>query len=75
VDAALVVYALDLHNGFVGRCLQHTVVAATATVLRIHRATKGRGPEPGSLVHIGGLAVDQHGAKAGMMHIDAFICK
>src|SRR5947207_15845668 len=30
VDAALVLHALNLHDGFVGRSLQHAVIAAAA---------------------------------------------
>src|SRR5436309_11159146 len=44
-------------------------------MLGVDGATKRIAPESGSLVHIGGLAVDQNGAEARMMHISALTIK
>ncbi len=65
------VHALDLHDGLVGRDLQHALIAAAARMVGIYGATQCLAPEAGRLVHIGGLAVDQHGAEAGLVHISA----
>src|SRR5262249_5230207 len=68
MDAALMLHALDLHDGLVGRRLQHAVVAAAAGMPEVHRPPQRRAPEAGGRGHIAGLTVDQHGAEAGMMH-------
>jgi hypothetical protein len=75
MDATLVLHALDLHDGLVGRGLQHAVVAAAARMLEVHGATECLTPVAGGLVHIGGLAVNQHSAEAGMVHIESLSCK
>jgi hypothetical protein len=62
VYETLVVHALDLHDGLVGRGLQHAAIATAARMVRVYRATQRFAPEAGSLVHIGGLTVDQYGA-------------
>src|SRR5260370_38851325 len=62
VDATLVVHALDLHYGLVGRGLQHAVIAAAARMVGVYGSTQRFAPEAGGRVHIGGLTVDQHGA-------------
>jgi hypothetical protein len=59
VNPTLVVHALDLHDRLAGRRLQHSVIAASARVLEIDRATKCIAPETGGLVRIGCIAVDQ----------------
>ena len=69
MDAALVVHALDLHDGLIGWGLQHPVIAAAARMAGVHGATQRLAPEARGLVHIGGLAVDQHGAETGVVHI------
>jgi hypothetical protein len=68
VDPALVLDPLDLHDGFVRRRLQHAVVAARAGVGGVHGATQGPGPEPGSPIDVGRVAVDQQGTESGMVH-------
>ena len=74
MDATLVLHALDLHDRLVGWGLQHAVVAPAARMLEVHRATECLPPVAGRLVHIGGLAVDQHSAEAGMVHIESLSC-
>src|SRR5258708_21647538 len=69
VHATLVIHTLDLHDGLVGRGLQHTVVAAAARMVGIHGATERLAPEAGGPVQIGGPAVDQYGAEAWLVHI------
>src|SRR5262249_41543944 len=68
VDPALVIDALDLHDGLIGRSMQHDVIAACARVVAIHGTTQRASPELGRLFQIGGLAVNEHGAKAGLVH-------
>src|SRR5262245_20620240 len=68
VDATLVLHALDLHDQLVRWGLQHAIVAAAAGMLEVHGATECLTPIAGGLVHIGGFAVDQHSAEAGMVH-------
>ena len=62
MDATLVVHLLDLHNRLVGWGLQHAIIAAADRMVLVNTAAQRFGPEAGCLVHIGGLAVDQHGA-------------
>src|SRR5215471_10782886 len=45
VDAAFVTHALDLHDGLIRWRLEHTVVAAAAPMLEIHRAAQRLAPE------------------------------
>src|ERR1700752_41802 len=71
MDAALMVHALDLHDWLIGRGLQHAIIAAATRMGMVHGPTQRLAPEAGGLVDIGGLAVDQHGAEAGMVHISA----
>src|SRR5581483_10565891 len=68
VNAALVLHALDLHDGLIRRRLQHAVVAAASRVFQVHRTPEGLPPEAGGLIDVGSLAIDQDGAKAGMVH-------
>jgi hypothetical protein len=75
VNATLVVHALDLHDGLIGWGLQHAVIAAAARMAGVHGATQRLAPEAGGLVDIGGLAVDQHGAETGMVHISGLSCE
>src|SRR5258708_10419741 len=65
VDAALVLHALNLHDGLVGRGFQHEVVAPASRVLAVYRAAQCLAPEAGGLIKVTGPAVDQHGAEAG----------
>jgi hypothetical protein len=44
--------ALNLNNRLVGRCLQHSVVAARARVIKIYRAAECVSPESRSLIDI-----------------------
>ena len=57
----LVVHALDLHDGLVGRGFQHAVIAAAARMVWVYGATQRFAPEAGGVVHIGGFTVYQHG--------------
>src|SRR6185437_13829956 len=68
VYAAFVADALDLHDGLIGRGLQHEVVAATARMIRVHGPAEGVGPEAGGRLQVRGIAVDQESAEAGVMH-------
>src|SRR5581483_4895878 len=68
VNTALVLQALDLHDGLIGRCLQHAVVATRAGMTRVHWTTQRVGPETGRRIDIVSLTVDQHGAKPGLVH-------
>src|SRR6185437_14717658 len=68
VDATFVLHALDLHDGLVRRRLQHPIVTAAARVLGVDRPAERLRPEARSRVDIGGIAVDQDRAKAGVMH-------
>ena len=58
VDAALVVYALDLYDRLVGGGLQHEVVAAAARMTGVNGTTQRSAPEFSGLVYIGSLAID-----------------
>src|SRR3990170_6095126 len=69
VDPALVLHPLDLHDRLVGRGLQHPVVAARARMAGVDRSAQRLGPESRRGVDVVGLAVDQHGAKTGMVHV------
>jgi hypothetical protein len=68
VNPTFMVHTLDLHNGFVGRSLQHAVISASTRVIGIYGATKRLTPEPSRVVNGGVLAVDQDGAEAGTVH-------
>jgi hypothetical protein len=68
VNPALVINPLNFNNGLVLRRFQHTVVAATARVIQVDRATQRLSPEAGSLVNIGGIAIDEQRTKSGMVH-------
>jgi hypothetical protein len=37
-------------------------------MVKVDGTAERGGPEVGSLVHVGGLAVNQHGAQAGVVH-------
>src|SRR5262245_41188362 len=67
------VHALDLHNGLVGRGLEHPVVATGPRVFGIYRSAQRPCPEISSLVHVGGIAVDQQGTETGMVHIGSLL--
>ena len=45
------------------------MITAAAAMIEVHGAAQRRSPVAGGLFHIGGLAVDQQGAEAGMVHI------
>lgn len=68
VNPALVVDALDLDDGLVGRCGQHAVIAASPWMVGIDRATQRISPEPGGLIYIRYTAINQKSAKTRMMH-------
>jgi hypothetical protein len=55
----------------VGWSLQHAIIAAAARMVLVNRAAQRFAPEAGCLVHIGGLAIDQHGAQTGTVHFSA----
>ncbi len=59
--------ALDLDNWLVWRRLEHAVVSASTGVIRVYGPTKRFSPELSSLVNVG-CAINQKGAKAGLMH-------
>ena len=69
VDPARMIDKLDLHNGFIGRRLQHPVVAAAARMVEVHRAAQRTGPESGRCIRVRRVAVDQHGAQARVVHV------
>jgi hypothetical protein len=68
VDAAFMVDALDLHDRFVRRRRQHSVPVAAARMIEIRWAPERLGPKTSRRVHIGDIAIDQNGAKPGVMH-------
>ena len=51
VNATFMVHALDLHNGFVGRSLQHAVITASTRMIGVYRTTQRLTPEAGSLLN------------------------
>ena len=71
VNATFMVHALDLHNGFVGRSLQHAVISASTRMIGVYRTAQRLTPEAGSFLNSGGLTVDQDGAEAGSVHNSA----
>src|SRR5215475_7458960 len=62
VNATLVVHPLDFHNRLVGRRLQHSVIAAAVRMVGVDSAAERLAPKARGLIHVGGIAVDQHGA-------------
>lgn len=72
VNPALVVDALDLDDGLVGRCCQHAVIAASPRMVGIDRATQRISPELRSLIYIRDTAINQKSAKTRMMHSSHF---
>src|SRR5579859_551308 len=73
MDPALVLDALDLHDGLIGRGLEHAVIAARAGVLGIHRPAQRLRPESRGLVYIGCAAIYEQSTETGMVHVD-FSC-
>ena len=69
VHAALVIDALNLHNGFVRRGLQHPIIAATAPMVEVHGTAERLCPEAGRLVHVRSLTIDQEGAETRTVHV------
>src|SRR6202034_2840450 len=68
VHAAFVVHALNLHTEFVGRRIQHAVIAPASRMLHIDRTTQRRRPKLRGGVDIIGLAIDQQPIDARAMH-------
>jgi hypothetical protein len=68
MDAAFMLDALDLHDGFVGLGRKHAIVSARARMVEIDRATQRLGPEARGFVHVRHIAIDQHRAKTGIVH-------
>src|SRR5262245_22753646 len=62
VNATLVVHPLDFHDRLVRRGLQHSVIAAAVRMFGVNNAAERFAPEARGLLHVGGLAIDQHGA-------------
>jgi hypothetical protein len=60
--------ALDLHDGFVGWRLKHSIVTASTGVSCIDGAAQCLSPETCGLIDIIGIAVNEQRAKAGVMH-------
>lgn len=69
VDAALMLDALNLHDRLVGRRLEHAVGAAAHRMRAVDGTAQGFRPKARRRVHIGDLAIDQHGAKARVVHV------
>jgi hypothetical protein len=72
MDATLMLDALDLDDGFILRRLQHAVVSARSRVSEIDCTTQRIGPEPGGLIDIRCVAVNQKCAEAGVVHENLF---
>ena len=68
VNPAFVVDTLNLHNGFVGWRLQHTVVAASTWVIGIYCSAQCLSPKARGLINIRCVAVNQQRAKSGVVH-------
>jgi hypothetical protein len=60
--------ALNFDNGLIWRRFQHAIVAATGGMISIHHTTQCSSPEAGSLINIRRAAINQNGAKAGIVH-------
>ena len=60
--------ALNLHNRFIWRCFQHTVVATCSRMTEIYRTTQGISPELGSLINIRCAAINQERAETRVVH-------
>src|SRR5262245_59452796 len=67
VHAALVLDALDLDDRLVCRCCKHAVIVAAHRMVKVHGTAERGGPEVSGLVHVDRLAVNQHGAQAGVV--------
>jgi hypothetical protein len=59
MNAALVRDPLNLNDRLVGGCVEHTIVAAGAWVIKIYRTPERFGPEFCGLINIRRSAVDQ----------------
>lgn len=68
VNPAFVLDALNLHNGLLGRRLQHTVVAACTRVIRIYCTAQCLSPKARGLIDIRCIAINQQRAKPGVVH-------
>src|SRR5262249_61785883 len=66
VRAALMLDPLDFDEHLVRTSFQHAVIVAAHWMTKIYRTAEGGSPEAGGLVQVCGLAVDEHGAQAGM---------
>jgi hypothetical protein len=69
VHTALVIDALNLHNGFVRRGLQHPIIAAATPMVEVHGTAEHLCPEAGRLVHVRSLTIDQEGAETLTVHV------
>src|SRR5262249_33937401 len=68
VHAALVLDALDLDDRLIRRRCQHAVTVAAHWMAKVHGTAERGSPEMSGLVQVGGLAINQHGAQAGVVH-------
>src|SRR5262249_23196120 len=68
VRAALMLDLLDFDEHLVRTSFQHAVIVAAHWMTKIYRTAEGGSPEAGGLVQVRGLAVDEQGAQAGMVH-------
>jgi hypothetical protein len=59
VDAALMVYSLDLDADLAFGCREHAVVSSGSWMIRIDRSTECFGPKPRGGVNIVAFAVDE----------------
>jgi hypothetical protein len=62
-------HLLDLHDRFVRRRRKHSVVAVAPCMIEIHRTAERLGPKARGSIDVRDIAIDQHGAQAGMMHV------
>src|SRR5262249_37896310 len=73
VRAALMLDPLDFDEHLVRTSFQQAVIVAAHWMTKIYRTAEGGSPEAGGLVQVCGLAVDEHGAQAGMvLHLALF---
>src|SRR4029077_20054707 len=69
VDTTFVFHTLDLHDRFIGRCIQHAVVPAGPWMIGIYSAAQCLTPKVRGLIHVGRFAVHQYGTESGMVHV------
>jgi hypothetical protein len=52
MNPTFMLHALNLHEGFIWRSLQHDVIATSSRMAGIYRAAEGLGPEIGGLINV-----------------------